>query len=215
MKDKELLNSIRDKIKNLNLEKREDIVTYLETRDVLLNKGFINSYDKKVREIYWELFSENKYFDENLEVLKNLQSENVEERIKSSNFIVEECVYKAYSNLIKFWVIDPRTIELVTKALKNETEEKCYINLVRFLGCSANKYGYNDLGVFQSIVSDYDNLSEFVKIAVASQTFHFPTEKKWNFISNALKINSNKLFMKILEVLLEYIYLKRKNYPKK
>ncbi len=185
-------DNVKNQLKNLSLDKREDIVAYLEIRDLLLNKGFINSYDKKTQEIYWELFSENKYFDENLKVLKNLQSKKIEERIRSSNFIVEECVYKAYSNLVKFWVIDPRTICIVTEALNNETEEKVYVNLVRFLGTNALKYGYNDLGVFQTIVNNYDNLSNYVKIVVASQIFHFPTEKKWSFISSALKIDLNK-----------------------
>lgn len=188
MKIQDIINDVRKKIKNIELINREEIVNYLDARDLLLNEGFINFYNEEIKKVYWELFSDNKYFEEKHKtVLHDIQSKDTSTRLNASKKIAKE-PYEEYSNFRKFWLKDPRTIDILLHVLENEKEEEILLNLVNFFGQNAIRYSYDDINIFEKIIIKYDKVSNKGKITIASNCLLFPTEKKWNYVLDAIKL---------------------------
>lgn len=183
---------IKSEVNRLDISKWEDFKTYHKLRDLLLDNGFINNDNTTLKEAYFDIFPTNEPLEKELKTsLKDILSKDEDVRIKASKYL-EKAPRKIGNMVDTLWLKEPRTISILCKALDNETNDKIIENLVLCLGNIAQRHNYNNLEIFDKIVSKFKDAKDRLKIRIAQSCGHFPAIKKWEYIYEALNCKSKK-----------------------
>lgn len=200
----ELKKEIEQKLAN-----NKDIFDFLKTKDILINKGFLEKEDTEIQNLFYEMFppSEELLFEmENS--LKNIFSEDVDTRIKTSNYILNQAS-GVTSSKTQSWLKDPRSIEIIRKAL-DDANEKVVINIVIMFGELSHRYNYGDLKTFTKLVNMFNLSVGKLKYELALSICQFPYQEKWQYVYDTFK-NTTKTKEK--EVLARVIGWDYENIP--
>ncbi|WP_452229869.1 MULTISPECIES: hypothetical protein [unclassified Lacinutrix] len=191
MNETNLIEKVKKDIENKDISQHKDLNDYLVARDLLLHNGFINNSNKQLQEAYIELFPTNFKLKKELEgSLKDILSNDVETRISTSKDL-EKASRRETSMLDKLWLKEPRTIDILCLAL-NDENVKVLENIILCLGNIASRYKYNDLAIFDKIISKFDKANDRLKIRIAQSCGEFDTNKKWEYIYKALECKPKK-----------------------
>ncbi len=192
MNEKAIISRVKEKIKGKDISKHTDLNDYLVARDILLSNGFINNKNQELQQAYFELFPVNFKLEQELETsLKDIQSDDEQVREKASKYLQRKPSLET-SMIAKLWLKEPRTINILCNVLEKEKNIKILENVILSLGSIARRYEYNDLSIFNSIVSKFDKANDRLKIQIAKSCSHFPTDKKWNYVYKALDCKPKK-----------------------
>ncbi|MCD8455097.1 hypothetical protein LNJ08_11920 [Tenacibaculum finnmarkense genomovar ulcerans] len=176
----------------------EDFKDYHEARDLLLDNGFIRGKNEELQKAYHEIFPSNKSLEKELNgVLKEIQSKDEIIKLKASKFL-EKAPREEVGMDSKLWLKEPKTIEILCNALENESNEKVMENLILCLGNIASRYGYDDIAVFERIVSKYEKSSNSLKIIIAQSCCKYLTDRKWMYVYDVLSFKSKKVIVQRL-----------------
>jgi|GEM_PF-5787610 len=198
-----IIEDIKSEVKGLNISKWEDFKKYHELRDLLLDNGFINNDDATLKEAYFKIFPTNEPLEKELKTsLKDILSNDETARLESSKHL-EKAPRKVGNMVDALWLKEPRTIEILCKALDNETNDKILENIILCLGSIARRYNYNNIEIFNKIVSKFENANDRLKIRIAQSCGHFTVIKKWEYIYEALDCKPKKDAITILNIHLQ------------
>jgi len=190
--------NVEDTIKQVKQKKdKGDLFDILEARDILLNSGFIDNKNVELQNAFYDIFPPSKEFLKEVNSsFKNLFSDDVSIRRKTSSYL-EKQPRKSMNGYLQLWLKDPRTIDLLLKAL-DDNDAKVLENIILCLGNIADRYNYNDLNIYHKLVDLYDKVSDNLKITIAQSIGSFHIKDKWDIILKTLNMTSTGKTYEIL-----------------
>ncbi|MFV0430699.1 MAG: hypothetical protein ACK5MJ_00805 [Alphaproteobacteria bacterium] len=193
MVEEQLIENVKNSINGLDLHKTDDLVVYLNARDLLIDNGFIKNKNLKLQNAYKELFSEEELLDKGLDkTLRDIKSKDRQLCLVASQILSRE-PFNEVNLITKFYLRNPLTIDLLLNVLNDQEDEDIFVNIAVCLGRNALRYKYDDISVFDNIFRSYDNLKKTEsKMWVVGACAHFPTDKKWRYICEVLYLKPEK-----------------------
>lgn len=177
----EIINQAKEELK------KGDFFNVIRAKNILLNHGFINIYNEQIKTAFFELFPPSKELQyEMVHSLKQLFDNDLVIRRKASSYL-ERKPRKSINGILELWLKDPRTIDILCKALSDE-DVKVQDNIIMCLGNIADRYHYNDTEIYNKIVSKFEGASNKMKVTIAQSICSFPPDEKWDIVNQSFDI---------------------------
>lgn len=214
MTENEIIQEVKKGVKNLDMykihnAKWEDFKLFHYYRDLILDNYFKHSI--KLQKIYFELFDKFEILDEKLDsLLKDILSEDEQTRITAS-IALEKAPRMTVNMVDKIWLRDPRTHDILAKALDDENTIvlsniiKCFNNIYFREG----NYRLENITIYNKILSKYENADNDLKIVIVKTSFNFLYAKEYFHPEGSEKI-AKKIFDENWERVCEVLDFKPK-----
>lgn len=159
----------------------KDIFDYLKTKDILINKGFLEKEDTEIQKLFYEIFPPSEELKQEMETsLKDLFSDEEKTRLIASKYLEKQPRLTINPN-IQSWLKDPRSIDILLRAL-NDNNLEVQKNILDMLGTISHRYNYSAFNVYNVILKKYNSSNIDLKFYIARSICQFPYQEKWYYV---------------------------------
>lgn len=163
-----------------------------EARALLLEYGYCLSNNIEIQKLFLEKFQPAPELRKELNgSLKDLFSDDLQTRQKAAAYINKQS-RSEWSTKKRAWLKDPRTIEILIKAL-HDPDEKVILEITIALGMIAQRYKYLDTRIYTALTQKFKEVDDQIKIKIAQSIACFKFEETWEYVLDVLKCEPVKL----------------------
>jgi hypothetical protein len=125
-----------------------------------------------------------------------------DKKIESSNYIFKQSL-KEYSNTIKLWLGDSRTVDILLQAADDDNL-KVRINIVGALWMISNRY-LKDIRIFKKLIYTLEDRNCDIRNYSALGLSNYSFDDKWDTLITQLEKEKTN---KVVESILKNVYIK-------